>query len=575
MHAPSIWHGLAGPITNYKGDKLMDKIWLKSYPPGVPAEINAGEFASLADLFEKSVAKFAARTAYVNMGKSISYQELDELSRQFAGYLQGELGLAPGARVALMMPNCLQYPIAMFAILRAGYVVVNVNPLYTARELAHQLGDAGCEAIVIMENFAHTLQEVLSHTKIRHVVVTGLGDLLGFPKSLIVNLVVRHVKKMVPAWDLPGHVGFREALSKGRGHALKPVRLTHDDLAYLQYTGGTTGVAKGAMLTHGNIVSNLQQAHAWIGPYVKEGEEVIVTALPLYHIFSLTANCLTFLKIGAVNVLITNPRDIPAFVAEMARQPFTIITGVNTLFNALLNNAEFAKLDFSRLKVALGGGMAVQQAVADRWKALTGKPLAEAYGLTETSPAVCINPLNLPEFNHSIGLPISSTDISLRDDDGYEVALGLPGELCVKGPQVMKGYYNRPEDTARAFTHDGYLRTGDVATIDADGFVRIVDRKKDMILVSGFNVYPNEVEDVVAGHPGVMEVAALGVPDEHSGEAVKIFVVRKDPSLTAEALIAHCREGLTGYKVPRFVEFRDELPKSNVGKILRRVLRDA
>ncbi|MBN9694233.1 MAG: long-chain-fatty-acid--CoA ligase [Zoogloea sp.] len=553
----------------------MDKIWLKSYPPGVPAEINAGEFASLADLFEKSVAKFAARTAYVNMGKSISYQELDELSRQFAGYLQGELGLAPGARVALMMPNCLQYPIAMFAILRAGYVVVNVNPLYTARELAHQLGDAGCEAIVIMENFAHTLQEVLSHTKIRHVVVTGLGDLLGFPKSLIVNLVVRHVKKMVPAWDLPGHVGFREALSKGRGHALKPVRLTHDDLAYLQYTGGTTGVAKGAMLTHGNIVSNLQQAHAWIGPYVKEGEEVIVTALPLYHIFSLTANCLTFLKIGAVNVLITNPRDIPAFVAEMARQPFTIITGVNTLFNALLNNAEFAKLDFSRLKVALGGGMAVQQAVADRWKALTGKPLAEAYGLTETSPAVCINPLNLPEFNHSIGLPISSTDISLRDDDGYEVALGLPGELCVKGPQVMKGYYNRPEDTARAFTHDGYLRTGDVATIDADGFVRIVDRKKDMILVSGFNVYPNEVEDVVAGHPGVMEVAALGVPDEHSGEAVKIFVVRKDPSLTAEALIAHCREGLTGYKVPRFVEFRDELPKSNVGKILRRVLRDA
>ena len=553
----------------------MDKIWLKSYPPGVPAEINAGEFASLADLFEKSVAKFAARTAYVNLGKSISYQELDELSRQFAGYLQGELGLAPGARVALMMPNCLQYPIAMFAILRAGYVVVNVNPLYTARELAHQLGDAGCEAIVIMENFAHTLQEVLSHTKIRHVVVTGLGDLLGFPKSLIVNLVVRHVKKMVPAWDLPGHVGFREALSKGRGHALKPVRLTHDDLAYLQYTGGTTGVAKGAMLTHGNIVSNLQQAHAWIGPYVREGEEVIVTALPLYHIFSLTANCLTFLKIGAVNVLITNPRDIPAFVAEMARQPFTIITGVNTLFNALLNNAEFAKLDFSRLKVALGGGMAVQQAVADRWKALTGKPLAEAYGLTETSPAVCINPLNLPEFNHSIGLPISSTDISLRDDDGYEVALGLPGELCVKGPQVMKGYYNRPEDTARAFTHDGYLRTGDVATIDADGFVRIVDRKKDMILVSGFNVYPNEVEDVVAGHPGVMEVAALGVPDEHSGEAVKIFVVRKDPSLTAEALIAHCREGLTGYKVPRFVEFRDELPKSNVGKILRRVLRDA
>ncbi|MBN8281697.1 long-chain-fatty-acid--CoA ligase [Zoogloea sp.] len=552
----------------------MKKIWLKSYPPGVPEEIDVNQFASLGDLFEKSVARFADRTAYVNMGKSISYAQLDSLSRQFAGYLQGELKLGRGARVALMMPNCLQYPVAMFAVLRAGFTVVNVNPLYTARELEHQLRDSGCEAIVIMENFAHTLAEVMGRTSVRHIVVTGLGDMLGFPKSLLVNLVVRHVKKMVPPWSLPGHVGFRDALDRGSAHGLAPVAMTHDDLAYLQYTGGTTGVAKGAMLTHGNIIANLQQAHAWISPYVKEGEEVIITALPLYHIFSLTANCLTFFKIGASNVLITNPRDIPAFVAELGKYPFTVITGVNTLFNALLNNPEFEKLDFGSLKVALGGGMAVQQAVADRWKRITGKTLAEAYGLTETSPAVCINPLDLPEFNHSIGLPISSTDVSLRDDDGYEVSMGIPGELCVKGPQVMKGYYNRPEDTARTFTHDGYLRTGDVATIDDDGFVRIVDRKKDMILVSGFNVYPNEVEDVVAAHPGVMEVAALGVPDEHSGEAVKVFVVRKDPALTAEALIAHCRAGLTGYKVPRFVEFRDELPKSNVGKILRRVLRD-
>ncbi len=554
----------------------MNKIWLQSYPPGVPAEINVGEFSSLADLFDKGVRKFAERTAYVCMGKSISYSDLELLSRQFAGYLQGELKLAKGARVALMMPNCLQYPVAMFGVLRAGFTVVNVNPLYTARELEHQLNDAGCEAIVIVENFAHTLQEVIGNTKaLRHVVVTGLGDMLGFPKSLLVNFVVRHVKKMVPPWSLPGCVAFRDALGQGAAHTFQPVQIGHDDLAYLQYTGGTTGVAKGAMLTHGNIVANLQQAHAWISPYVKEGEEIIITALPLYHIFSLTANCLTFFKIGATNILITNPRDIPGFVAELGKYPFTVITGVNTLFNALLNNPEFEKLDFSSLKVALGGGMAVQQAVAERWKKVTGKTLAEAYGLTETSPAVCINPLDLPEFNHSIGLPISSTDVSLRDDDGYEVSLGMPGELCVKGPQVMKGYYNRPEETARTFTHDGYLRTGDVATIDKQGFVRIVDRKKDMILVSGFNVYPNEVEDVVASHPGVMEVAALGVPDEHSGEAVKIFVVRKDASLTAEALIAHCRAGLTGYKVPRFVEFRDELPKSNVGKILRRVLRDS
>ena len=553
----------------------MDKVWLKSYPPGVPAEIDPDEFSSLVDLFDKSARSYGGRTAYVCMGKSMSYAELELLSGRFAAYLQGELGLGKGARVALMMPNCLQYPVAMFGVLRAGCTVVNVNPLYTARELEHQLCDAGCEAIVIVENFAHTLQDVVQRTSVRHVVVTGLGDMLGFPKSLLVNFFIRHVRKMVPEWRLPGHVSFGAALLRGGAHELRPVVVTHDDLAYLQYTGGTTGLAKGAMLTHGNIIANLQQAHAWISPYVRECEEVIITALPLYHIFSLTANCLTFFKIGATNVLITNPRDIPGFVAELGSYPFTVITGVNTLFNALLNDPGFEKLDFSTLKVALGGGMALQQAVADRWKKVTGKTLAEAYGLTETSPAVCINPLDLHEFNHSIGLPIPSTLISLRDDEGHEVLLGEPGELCVKGPQVMKGYYRRPEETARAFTHDGFLRTGDIATIDAEGFLRIVDRKKDMILVSGFNVYPNEVEDVVASHPGVLEVAALGVPDEHSGEAVKIFVVRRDPDLTAEALIAHCREGLTGYKVPRFVEFREALPKSNVGKILRRALRDS
>ncbi|MBS0346523.1 MAG: AMP-binding protein [Proteobacteria bacterium] len=553
----------------------MDKIWLKNYPPGVPAEIDTNELSSLVDLFDRSVGAFGAQVAYMCMGRSMSYAELDRYSRDFAAYLQCEVGLIKGARVALMMPNCLQYPVAMFGVLRAGCVVVNVNPLYTARELEHQLRDAGCEAIVIVENFAHTLQEVVARTSVRHVVVTGLGDLLGFPKSAVVNFVIRHVRKMVPPWRLPGYQKFNAALDRGRSRDLQAVPVGHDDLAYLQYTGGTTGVAKGAMLTHGNVVANLLQAHAWISPYVKLGEELIITALPLYHIFSLTANCLTFLKIGAANVLITNPRDIQGFVAELGRHRFTVITGVNTLFNALLNDPGFVKLDFSALKIALGGGMAVQQSVADRWKAVTGKPLAEAYGLTETSPAVCINPLDLPAFNHSIGLPISSTSISLRDDEGREVAPGEAGELCVKGPQVMKGYYGRSEDTARAFTSDGFLRTGDVATIDSEGFVRIVDRKKDMILVSGFNVYPNEVEDVVASHPGVMEVAALGVPDGHSGEAVKIFVVRKDPNLTAEALIEHCRAGLTGYKVPRFVEFRESLPKSNVGKILRRALRDS
>ncbi|WEN41701.1 Long-chain-fatty-acid--CoA ligase [Thauera sp. GDN1] len=552
----------------------MEKIWLKSYPPGVPAEIDVNEFRSLGELFERSVRRFADKTAYVCMGKSITYAELDTLSARFGAFLQGELGLPKGTRVALMMPNVLQYPIALFGALRAGYTIVNVNPLYTARELEHQLADAGAEAIVILENFAHTLEHVRAQVPIRHVIVTSLGEMLGFPKGAIVNFVVRRVRKLVPAWRLEGHLSFTEALRRGAGHALQPVEIGHEDMAFLQYTGGTTGVAKGAILTHRNIVANLQQAHAWISASVGEGREIIITALPLYHIFSLTANCLTFLKIGATNVLIPNPRDIPGFVKELSRHRFTAITGVNTLFNALVNNPDFARLDFSSLRVALGGGMAVQQAVAEKWKKITGVQLIEAYGLTETSPAVTINPLDLEAFNHSIGLPVSSTEVSIRDDNGAEQPIGQRGELCVRGPQVTPGYWNRPEETARIFTTDGFLRTGDIAVIDDKGFVTLVDRKKDMILVSGFNVYPNEVEDVVASHPGVLEVAAIGVPDERSGEAVKIFVVRKDPALTAEVLIAHCRENLTGYKVPHHVEFRDELPKSNVGKILRRELRE-
>ncbi|HRA80279.1 MAG TPA: long-chain-fatty-acid--CoA ligase [Thauera sp.] len=553
----------------------MDKIWLQSYPAGVPAEIDVDEFRSIGDLFEQGVRRFASRTAFVCMGKGITYGELDRLSAQFAGYLQGELKLPAGARVALMMPNVLQYPVALFGALRAGYTVVNVNPLYTARELEHQLCDAGAETIVVVENFAHTLDQVRARVPIRHVVVTSLGEMLGFPKSLLVDFVVRRIKKMVPAWRLDGAVRFSDALSRGASHHLQTVEVGQEDIAFLQYTGGTTGVAKGAILTHRNILANLQQAHAWIRPFLQEGEEVVITALPLYHIFSLTANCLTFFKIGATNVLITNPRDIPGFVKELGKHRFTAITGVNTLFNALLNNADFARLDFSRLHVALGGGMAVQKAVAEKWRKVTGVALVEAYGLTETSPAVTINPLDLPAFNHSIGLPVPSTEISIRDDSDIEQPIGQRGELCVRGPQVMRAYWQRPEDTARAFTADGFLRTGDIAVIDDKGFVSIVDRKKDMILVSGFNVYPNEVEDVVASHPGVIEVAAIGVPDERSGEAVKVFVVRKDPKLTEAALIAYCHENMTGYKVPRRVEFRDELPKSNVGKILRRELRES
>jgi long-chain acyl-CoA synthetase len=552
----------------------VDKIWLQSYQQGVPAEVDVKEFQSLGEMFEKSAARYRDRVAYINMGAQITYGQLDRLSRDFAAYLQSDLKLVRGARIAIMMPNVLQYPICMLGALRAGYTVVNCNPLYTPRELEHQLKDSGAEAIVILENFAHTLEQVLARSPIKHIVMARLGDMLGFPKGRIVNFVVKYVKKMVPAWTLARTVDFGKALAKGAASDFKPVAVTPDDLAYLQYTGGTTGVSKGAMLTHGNILANLAQVYAWIIPEVEEGRELVVTALPLYHIFALTANCFTFLRIGASNLLITNPRDIPAFTAELAKYPFTIFIGVNTLFNALLNSDAFLALDFSSLKVSLGGGMAVQKAVAEKWKRVTGTPLIEAYGLTETSPAATINPLNITEYTGSIGLPISSTEVAIRNDSGADVALGERGELCIRGPQVMKGYYQRPEETANAFMDDGFLRTGDVAVMDKKGFVRIVDRKKDMILVSGFNVYPNEVEDVVAMHPGVLEVASVGVPDAKSGEAVKIYVVKKDQALTAAQLIAHCREHLTGYKVPSQVEFRDELPKTNVGKILRRQLRD-
>ena len=550
----------------------MEKIWLKSYPAGVPAEINIDQYASVREVLEESCAKFGSRPAYSCMGRTITFAELDRLSAAFGAYLQGRR-LTKGARVALMMPNILQYPVCLFGVLRAGYTVVNVNPLYTPRELEHQLTDSGAELIVVVENFAHTLAEVLSKTQVKHVVVTTIGDMLGV-KGVLVDFVLRHVKKMIPAWDIPGATRLSDALAEGGRRKLEHVELGHEDIAFLQYTGGTTGVAKGAMLLHRNIVANLLQAGAWVKPFIGDRRHVVITPLPLYHIFSLTANCLTFMTLGAENVLITNPRDIPGLVKEMSKHSFTAFTGVNTLFNSLLNNAEFHKLDFSSLQLTLGGGMAVQQAVAERWEKVTGKPLIEAYGLTETSPAATINPLDLPEYNGAIGLPISSTDLVLRDDDGNEVALGQRGEICIRGPQVMAGYWKRPDETAKMIDHDGWLATGDIGVVDERGFVRIVDRKKDMILVSGFNVYPNEIEAVVAMHPAVLECAAVGVPDAKSGEAVKLFVVKKDPTLTGEALLAHCREQLTGYKCPRDVEFRTELPKSNVGKILRRELRD-
>ena len=552
----------------------MEKIWLRSYPPGVPATIDLTTYGSIGQLFEASAAKFADKAAFVNMDRALSYAQLDELSRSFAAYLQNGLGLAKGARVALMMPNILQYPVALFGALRAGYTAVNCNPLYTPRELEHQLKDSGAEVIVVVENFASTLAQVRDKTAVKHVITTKLGDLLGFPKGPIVNFVVKHIKKMVPDWRIPDAVTFKSVLAEGAKLHLNPVEVSRSDIAFLQYTGGTTGVPKGAMLTHGNLLANLEQAHAWLKDVLIEGKETVITPLPLYHVFALMANCLLFLKIGARNVLITNPRDIPAFVKELKKYPFTVITGVNTLFNALLNNPAFATVDCSRLRVTLGGGMAVQEAVAKRWQEVTGTTLLEAYGLTETSPAVTVNPLNLKAYNHSIGLPLPSTEISIRDDEGRELPLGEAGELCVRGPQVMAGYWMRPEETAKVMLPDGFLRTGDIAKVDPQGFVYIVDRKKDLILVSGFKVFPNEIEDVIQAHPGVLEVGAVGVPDPYSGEAVKVVVVRKDPRLTPEGLLAFCHQNLTGYKVPRHIEFRDVLPKSNIGKILRRELRE-
>jgi long-chain acyl-CoA synthetase len=551
----------------------MDKPWLKSYPVGVPEAIDLDEYASLVEVFETSVRGFRDAPAFANMGHTLSYGELERLSRCFGAYLQQGLGLRKGERIAIMLPNLLQYPVALFGALRAGLIVVNTNPLYTARELELQLKDSGAKVIVVLENFAHVLAQVLPRLELPHVIVTGIGDLLPFPRSMLVNAAVRHLKRLIPPHRIPYPVAFREALDSGGSEGLETPLLEHDDPAFLQYTGGTTGAAKGAVLSHGNMVANLLQASAWFGAHLEGGREVIVTALPLYHIFSLMANCFLFTKLGGLNLLITNPRDLKGFVRTLKKTRFTCITGVNTLFNALLHTPGFAELDFSGLKMTLGGGMAVQRAVAERWKQVTGCTLLEAYGLTETSPAACINPFDLKGFNGSIGLPILSTECALLDEAGRECPLGEVGELCLRGPQVMQGYWNRPEETAQVLCEDGWLRTGDMARMDKRGYVYIVDRKKDMILVSGFNVYPNEVEAVVAQHPGVLEVGAIGVPDPNSGEVVKIVVVKMDSGLTEEQLRAYCREELTGYKVPRVIEFRDQLPKTNVGKILRRELR--
>jgi long-chain acyl-CoA synthetase len=553
----------------------MNKIWLQEYPEGVPAEIDVNEFASLREFLEQSFTKFRSLPAFTNMGHSISFGELDELSRYFGGWLQKNANLSKGDRVAVMMPNVIQYAVAVAAILRAGLTVTNVNPLYTPRELEHQLKDSGAKAIIIVENFAKTLEKVRHNTDIRTVVVTAIGDMLPTPKRQLVNFVIRRVKKMVPEWNIPDAISFHKALKEGKWQTMEAPELGHDDLAFLQYTGGTTGVAKGAMLTHRNIIANLLQARAWLSIMVTEGQSVVITPLPLYHIFSLTANFFVFTLMGGNNILITNPRDMPAFIGELKKQKFTFITGVNTLFNGLLNTPGFDKVDFSHLKVTLGGGMAVQRAVAERWKEVTGKPLIEAYGLTETSPAACINPLTNTEFNGSIGVPIPSTDVSIRDEDGNDVGIGAVGEICIRGPQVMAGYWNRPEETAKVMLEGGWFRSGDMGRMDEKGYVFIEDRKKDMILVSGFNVYPNEVEGVAVTHPAVLEAAAVGMPDEKSGELVKLFVVcREGESVSEKDLINFCRESLTGYKVPRKVEFRKELPKTNVGKILRRELRD-
>jgi len=554
----------------------MNKVWLKNYPHGVPAQINPNEYSSLTTLFESSCRRFAQLDAFSSLGRTLSYAEFDSRARDFAAWLQQSAKLRRGDRIAIMLPNVLQYPIALFGALRAGLTIVNTNPLYTARELEHQLQDSGAKAILILENFAHTLGDVIEHNHLdlEHVIVTGVGDQLGWPKATIVNMVVRHVRKQVPGYDLPGALRFNDVLEQGRFLPFEPVTTTHDDIAFLQYTGGTTGVAKGAMLTHRNMISNVLQAGAWLGTESRLGEDTVITPLPLYHIFALTGNLMVFIKLGARNVLIANARDFPAFVEELRQWRFSFNSGVNTLFNALLNTPGFAELDFSALRITLGGGMAVQRSVAEHWQRVTGNVLTQAWGLTETSPAACVNPFALTQFNGSIGLPISSTEITIRNDEGRELPIGEVGEICVRGPQVMLGYWNRPDETAQVMIGD-WLRTGDIGRMDHGGFVYIEDRKKDMILVSGFNVYPNEIESVVAAHPGVLEVAAVAQEDERSGEAVALFVVKKDPNLTEQQLIDYCRGELTGYKVPKHVYFRTELPKTNVGKILRRELRDS
>ncbi len=553
----------------------MDKPWLKSYPEGVPAEVPEPHYKSLLDMINHCLHKFADRPAYTCMGTTFSHRDLDQKSRDFAAYLQKNLGLVKGQRVAIMLPNVLQYPVALFGLFRAGLVAVNVNPLYTARELKHQLKDSGACAIVILDNFASVLEEVIAETGVQHVITTQVGDCLSFPKGAIVNLVLKYVKRAVPAYKLPTAVTMNDALRAGAAQDLAPMQLGYADIAFLQYTGGTTGVSKGAMLSHRNMVYNVQQGQAWQGGvFDKIDNLVAITALPLYHIFSLEANCLGILLEGGHNILITNPRDMPGFVKEMGKHPFVYITGVNTLFAGLVNTPGFGKIDFSHLALTVGGGMAVQESVAKRWQEITGKTIVQAYGLTETSPAAIINPVNIKSFSKAIGLPISSTDVCICTDDGKKLAYDEIGEICIRGPQVMAGYWQRPEDTAAVMFDGGWLRTGDVGRMNADGFVFIEDRKKDMILVSGFNVYPNEIEGIVSELDGVLEVAAVGAPHDKSGEVVKLFVVRKDPSLTAEQIIAYCRENMTGYKVPKEVVFRQELPKTNVGKILRRELRD-
>ena len=550
----------------------MEKIWLKHYDPKVPAEIDPDRYSSIVDIFEQSIEKYSSNVSYINMGKSITFAELDGLSRDFAAYLQNK-GLKKGDAVAIMMPNLIQYPVVLFGILRAGMTVVNVNPLYTPRELQHQLVDSNAKGIVIVENFACTLSEVIKNTAIETVLLTSIGDMLSPLKKVVTNLMIKHVKKMIPAYDLPNAISLLKALKQGHRLNYQRPEVTGEDLAFLQYTGGTTGLSKGAMLTHRNIVANLEQTSNILESVIEPGKELVVTALPLYHIFALQGNCLTFVKFGCPNLLITNPRDMPGFVAEMAKYPFTVITGVNTLFNGLLNTPGFADLDFSQLKFALGGGAAVQRPVAERWQNATGHVLLEGYGLTECCPTVTVNPPQLKAYKGSIGMPVPSTDIKLVDDDGNEVPMGEAGEMLVKGPQVMKGYLNRPDATDEMIV-DGWLATGDIATCDEDGYFYIVDRKKDMILVSGFNVFPNEIEEIAAMHEDIVEAAAIGVPHGVSGEIVKLVAVRKNPDLSEKDIIEHCRKYLTGYKVPKKVEFTDELPKSNVGKILRRELRD-